>query len=159
MTETAATLPDPEMPNITDLGTERPKTDGEMAYLEKNNIDEAILQKLRNKDVYKSDMHKIYNIIVGQTNKQLQEKVASEATFQTVKTDKDPIGYLMILNRIFLSNQYEQQPIHSLCLSTRHLYNTMQYSNNNTTDYLFRFRNSKKFNEAFNGSLIINGVQ
>ena len=42
MTETAATLPDPEMPNITDLVTERPKTDGEMTYLEKNNIDEAI---------------------------------------------------------------------------------------------------------------------
>ena len=39
-----------------------------MIYLKKNNIDEAILQKLRKKDVYKSDMYKIYNIIVGQTN-------------------------------------------------------------------------------------------
>ena len=28
--ETAATFPDPDMPNITDLGTERPKTDVEM---------------------------------------------------------------------------------------------------------------------------------
>ena len=42
MTETAATLPDPNMPTITDLGTEHPKTDGEMTYLEKKNIDEAI---------------------------------------------------------------------------------------------------------------------
>ena len=35
MTETAATLTDPEMPTITGLGTEFPKTDGEMTYLER----------------------------------------------------------------------------------------------------------------------------
>ena len=52
-----------------------------MTYLEENNIDEAIFQNLRNKDVYKSDMHKIYNLIVGQTNEQLQEEAASDATF------------------------------------------------------------------------------
>ena len=51
MTETAANFPDPEIPTITELGTERPKTDGEMTYLEKKNIDEALRQKLRNKDV------------------------------------------------------------------------------------------------------------
>ena len=50
MTETAANLPDPEMPNITKLVTELPKTDCEMTYLEKKNIDEAIRQKLRKKD-------------------------------------------------------------------------------------------------------------
>ena len=119
MTETAANFPDPEMPTITELGTERPKTDGEMTYLEKKNIDEAIRQKLRKKDVYESDMHKIYNLIVGQTNEQLQEKAASDATFQAVKTDQDPIGYLMILKKICFSNQSEQHPIRSLCLSTR----------------------------------------
>ena len=68
MTETVANFPDLEMSTITELGTERPKTDGEMTYLEKNNIDEAIWQKFRNKDVYKPDMHKRYNLIVGQTN-------------------------------------------------------------------------------------------
>ena len=68
MTETAANFPNPEMPTITELGTERPKKDGEMTYLEKKNIDESIRQNLRKKDVYKSDMHKIYNLIVGQTN-------------------------------------------------------------------------------------------
>ena len=51
MTETAANFPDLEMPNITELGTERPKTDGEMTYLEKKNTDEAIRQKLRKKEV------------------------------------------------------------------------------------------------------------
>ena len=35
MTETAANLPYPEIPTITDLGIERPKTDGEMTYLDK----------------------------------------------------------------------------------------------------------------------------
>ena len=49
MTETVATCLDPDMPTITDLGTERPKTDGEMTYLEKK-IDESIQQKLRKKD-------------------------------------------------------------------------------------------------------------
>ena len=87
MTETAVTFPYPEMPTITDMVIERQKTDGEMAYLEKKNVDEAIHQKLRKKDVYKSDMHKIYNLIVGQTNDQLQEKAASDATFQAFKTD------------------------------------------------------------------------
>ena len=62
-----------------------------MNYLKKH-IDEAIFQNLRKKYVYESDMHKIYNLIVGQTNKQLQYKAASDATFQAVKTDRDPIG-------------------------------------------------------------------
>ena len=100
MTETATNFPDPEMPTITDLVIELPKTDGEMTCLEKNNINEAICQKLRKKDVYKSDMHKIYNLIVGQTNEQLQEKVTLDTTLQAVKTDRDPIGYLMIPKRI-----------------------------------------------------------
>ena len=86
MTETAATFPDPDMPIITDLGTKLPKTDGEMTYLEENNIDETIRQNLRKKDIYKSDMHKIYNLIVGQTNEQLQEKAESDASLQAVKT-------------------------------------------------------------------------
>ena len=69
------------MPTITDLGIERPKIDGETTYLENNNIVEAIRQKLRKKDLYQSDLHKIYNLIVGQTNDHLQEKAASDATF------------------------------------------------------------------------------
>ena len=35
----------------------------------------------------------------------------------------------------------------------------MQYSSENTTDYLVRFRNSQKVNEACDGSLITKGVQ
>ena len=54
------------MPTITDLGTEQPKKDGDMTYLKK--IYEAIRQNLRKKDVYKSDMQKIYNLVVSQTN-------------------------------------------------------------------------------------------
>ena len=54
MTETESTFPDPYILTITDLGIERPKKDGEMTYLEKNNIDEVIRQKMMNKDVYES---------------------------------------------------------------------------------------------------------
>ena len=35
----------------------------------------------------------------------------------------------------------------------------MQYANENTTDYLLRFCNSQKVNEACNGSPITEGVQ
>ena len=77
-----------------------------MTYLDKNNIDEAIRQKLSKNDVYESEIHKIYNLIVGQTNEQVPEKAASDATFQAIKTDRDPIGYLMIMKRICFSNQY-----------------------------------------------------
>ena len=35
----------------------------------------------------------------------------------------------------------------------------MQYANKNTTDYLVRFFNAQKVNEAYNGSLITKGVQ
>ena len=104
-------------------------------------------------------MHKIYNLIVGQTNKQSQEKAALEVNFQAVKTYQYLIGYLMILKRLCLSNNYDQNPIRSLCLATRCMYNTMHYANNNTTDYLVRFRNAQKVNEACNGRLITRGVQ
>ena len=72
----------------------------EMTYLKNNNIYDAIRQKLRNKDVYETDMHKVFNIIVIQTNKQLQEKESSDDTFHVVKTVRYPVGYLMILNKI-----------------------------------------------------------
>ena len=39
------------------------------------------------------------------------------------------------------------------------MYNNMQYSNKNTTDYLVRFRNAQKVNEACDESLITKGVQ
>ena len=104
-------------------------------------------------------MNNIYNLIVVQTNEQLQEKAESNATFQAVNTDWDPIGYLIILKRLCLSNQSKEHPIRSLCLATRRLYNTIQYTNKNTTDYLVRFRNAQKVNEACNGSLITRGVQ
>ena len=107
MTEKSATLPEPEMPkSIPDIGAEHPKKEGEMTYLENNNIDEDICQKLRKNDRYETDMQKIYNLIMGQTNKQLQVKAASHANLQAVKSGRYPIGYLMILNKIFFSNQY-----------------------------------------------------
>ena len=52
MTETAATFPELEMPNITYFFTEHPKIDGEKTYLERKNINAAISQKIRKKDVY-----------------------------------------------------------------------------------------------------------
>ena len=59
-------------------------------------------------------MHKIYNLIVGQTNEQLQEKAASNTTFQAVKTDRYPIVYLMIMKRLCFSNKSKQHPLRSL---------------------------------------------
>ena len=53
---------------IPDTGAKRTKTDIDMTYLKKKNIDEAICQKLRKKDLYETVMHTIYNLIVGQTN-------------------------------------------------------------------------------------------
>ena len=108
MTETPSTFPKPEMTTIIpDTVDGRPKTDGEITYLKKNNIDEAICQKLRKKDVYKTEIHKIYNILVGQTNEQFQDKATSDTTFQEVKSGRYPIGYLMILKKIWFSIQYE----------------------------------------------------
>ena len=51
ITETAATLTYPEIPNITDLCTKLPKKYAKMTYLNKNNIYEAIRQNLRKNDV------------------------------------------------------------------------------------------------------------
>ena len=96
MAETPAASPGPDMPTIApDTGAESPKTDRERIYLKKRNIEEAICQKLSNKGVYETYMKKIYNIIVGQKNKQIQEKAASDATFQAVKSVRDPTGYLI----------------------------------------------------------------
>ena len=60
MTKTPETFPGPDMPTIIpDTGVERLKTDTEMTYLERKNINEAIHHKPRNKDVYETEMHKI----------------------------------------------------------------------------------------------------
>ena len=74
-------------------------------------------------------MHKIYNLVVVQTNEQLQKKAALGATFYVVNTDWNPIGYLMILKSLCSSNPSKQHPIRLLCLYTSRLYNTMQYAN------------------------------
>ena len=46
-------------------------------------------------------MQNIYNIIVGQTNEQLQDEAAWEATLNVFNTGQDYIGHLMILKKIF----------------------------------------------------------
>ena len=63
-----------------------------MSYPENKNIDEAIRQKMKESDVYETYMHKIYNIIVLQTNEQLQEKEASDTTLQAVKSSRYTMG-------------------------------------------------------------------
>ena len=96
ITKTPETYHNPKMPTIIpDMGVEHPKTNTEIT-----NIDKDILQKMRKNDVYANVMHNIYNLIVGHTNEQLQEKAASDATLQEVKTGRDPIWYLMILKKI-----------------------------------------------------------
>ena len=51
-----------------------PKMDSEMTYLKNKGINKSIRQKIRQKDVFETDMHKIYNIIGVQANEKLQEK-------------------------------------------------------------------------------------
>ena len=93
ITKIPETLPDSDITMITpDTYDEHTNMDGGMTYLKNKNTDEDIHQKTRKKYVYKTDMHKIYNMIVGKKNEQLQEKAASDATFQVVKSGQDPIG-------------------------------------------------------------------
>ena len=113
-----------------------------MTYLENKNVDNSIPQKLRNKDLYETDMHNIQNIIVRETNKQLQYKAASSATFQAVKIGRYLVRYLVIIKKLCFANQSEQHPIRSLCLANSQLYKTVQHSNEKTTNYLVRFRNA-----------------
>ena len=119
---------------------ERPETGAEMIYLKKKNIYMSIHQKLRKNHVYEIDMHKIYNLIMSQTNEQLHEKLASYATFKAFKTGWYRIGYLIILNNLYFLNQHEQHPIRSLLLVTRQLYNIVKHANNIIIYYLIRFR-------------------
>ena len=129
MTETPETFHRPEIVIITaDNVSENPKTDVDMTYLENNNINKAIRKKLCKKDVYETHMHNIYNIILGQTNEQLWDKAAPDATFLSVKAGRDPIRYLMILKKLCFSNQYEKHPIRYICLAIRRLYNTIQHA-------------------------------
>ena len=110
-----------------------------MTYLKNKNIEKAISVNLSNKYVYATNMHSIYNIIVGQTKNQPQEKLISYATFQVANTGQYPIRYLIILNKLWFSNPYEQHPIQCLWLTKRWLYNTIQHTNKNMTDYQFSF--------------------
>ena len=69
MNNTMAALPNPEIQTIIpEMGADRPKKGIEMTYLKKNTIDKAIHQKIRMKGVYRTDLHKIYNLILGQKN-------------------------------------------------------------------------------------------
>ena len=87
MNKPPAAFPNPLMPTIVaDTGAERPKTDTKMTYLNKKNIYEYICQKLRKIYEYETDMHKIYNLFVIQTNEQPQEKAASADTYQSVES-------------------------------------------------------------------------
>ena len=52
-----------------------------MTYPKNKDIDETIHHKPKKEDVYETDTHKTYNIIVGQTKDKLQEETASDTTF------------------------------------------------------------------------------
>ena len=96
-----------------------------MTHLWKKNINEATHQKLRNKDIYESDMHKIYNLIVVQTHEQLQEKATPDKTLQAFKSEREPIGYLIILKRLYFSNKSEQKTIRWIWMAIMCMYNIM----------------------------------
>ena len=59
-TETLETSPDTDIPtNIPDMDVESPNIYSDMTYLKKNNLDEAICQKLSKKNVYETNIHRI----------------------------------------------------------------------------------------------------
>ena len=82
------------------MGAKRLNTYGKMTYLKMKNIDKAIRQKPSKKNVYKTERHNIYNLIVGHNNDQLKKKSAIEANLQAVNSGRDPIVYLMILRKL-----------------------------------------------------------
>ena len=93
MTKTLEKFTDPEMPTIIpEMGTESPKTDVETTYPKEKNIDEAIHQKLRNKDVYETDMHKIYNIIVGKKNEHFRRRRHLMPPYMCSSQAETPLG-------------------------------------------------------------------
>ena len=73
--KTLATFPNPDMPTIIpETCAKIPNMDADMTYLENNNIDEGIHQKLRNNDTYKTDMHKIYIYYFGWYKREITGK-------------------------------------------------------------------------------------
>ena len=48
-------------------------------------------------------MQQIYNLIIGQTNKELKQTSVSDTNFQEVKISLNPIGYINILKRIIVT--------------------------------------------------------
>ena len=112
MNDVPVTFIDRDMPTINPYkDVNLPKSDIEMTYPEKKNINEVINHKPRKKDIYETNMHNIYNLIVADTNKPLQDKAASDTTFQAVKIDQDPIRHLIIFRNICFSNQSEQHSV------------------------------------------------
>ena len=75
MTETPETFPDPEIPTIISATVvKRPKMEAYITHLKKKKNYTTIHKKLRKKGVYETDIHKIYNNILGHKNKQVQKK-------------------------------------------------------------------------------------
>ena len=71
------------LPTITpDMVFNHPKSDSDITYLKKKNINKPIQQKQRKKYVYERDNHNIYNLILGQTNEKLRENEASTAPYR-----------------------------------------------------------------------------
>ena len=93
MNKTPETFPNLEIPTIIpDTGVKHPYTDADMNYLKKKNNGKDTHQKLRNKYLYETNMHKIYNIIVGQTDEQIQDKTVFDDILQVIKTGQYLIG-------------------------------------------------------------------
>ena len=72
--ETLATFPEPNTTTtMMDTGADCLQKESEMTYIKKKNINDAIHQNFRKRNVLKTNMHKIYNLIMGYKNEQPQD--------------------------------------------------------------------------------------
>ena len=99
----------PSMPQTLDktLGTHtgamRDKTETELSYMEKKEIEMGIRKYLNKEDQYTMDMHQIYSIIVGKCSDAMIQKMKADADYTTVEDKCDPIGILQIIRKICYS--------------------------------------------------------
>ena len=93
MTKTPATFPNSEIPEIIyETGTKCPKTEAEITYLNNNNIDEAIFQKLKKKAMYETEIHKIYNIVVGHKMSNYRRRQYWDPPSRRSRQSNTPLG-------------------------------------------------------------------
>ena len=144
--ENCVDMLDPDTGEVTQTAIEQ------VPYLEKKVYDNEIIAMVKRKNTLKSNIQKVYSLILGQSTELMKDKLKASTKWQDIQSSQNA---LELLNEIkTITYKFEEQKYLALSIhNAKATFYSFRQGNLSNSDYFLRFKNYTDIATSFDGNL------